>query len=570
MISRKHLSQNIAFGLFRLLSLSVVGILFAILGFIIYKGIGVIDWEFLTGAPTDGMTSGGILPAIVGTFCLMTGSALFAFPVGVMSGIYMNEYAPKGWIVRFIRMMTNNLSGIPSIVFGLFGMALFVNYMDFGDSILAGSLTLGLLSLPLVIRTTEEALKAIPDNLREGSRALGATKQQTIWHVILPMGMPNIITGLILALGRVSGETAPILFTCAAYFLPQLPGSIFDQCMALPMNVLLGWHIQTIIVVTSVAIVLYSMLGGMKAVIWTEAIQGIILIGGALVCMFILLFDMPGGPVQTFSIAMEDGKFSLGSFGSSLSESTFWVCLIYGIFTNLQNYGIDQSYVQRYHTAKNEKEAKFSALFGGYLFIPVSAVFFMIGTGLYAFYKVHPGILPDGVGADYVFPFFIVNELPVGLTGLLIASIFAAGMSTIATSVTSSSTIILTDYYQRFRKHAGNRERMLVLKLSSVGVGVAGILVAFAFMSVQSALDAWWALASIFSGGMLGLFLLGYISRKARNFDAVLGVVCGVILVCWIVISPFVHANLAIVFGTLLIFLVGFLSANLLNKRRCK
>lgn len=361
------------------------------------------------------------------------------------------------------------------------------------------------------------------------------------------------------------------IYASSCYLLTQIArtGSIL-YLLALPMNVLLGWNIQTIIIVTSVAIVLYSMLGGMKAVIWTEAIQGIILIGGALVCMFILLFDMPEGPAQTFSIAMEDGKFSLGSFGSSLSESTFWVCLIYGIFTNLQNYGIDQSYVQRYHTAKNEKEAKFSALFGGYLFIPVSAVFFMIGTGLYAFYKVHPGVLPDGVGADYVFPFFIVNELPVGLTGLLIASIFAAGMSTIATSVTSSSTIILTDYYQRFRKHAGNRERMLVLKLSSVGVGVAGILVAFAFMSVQSALDAWWALASIFSGGMLGLFLLGYISRKARNFDAVLGVVCGVILVCWIVISPFVHANLAIVFGTLLIFLVGFLSANLFNKRRCK
>ncbi len=361
------------------------------------------------------------------------------------------------------------------------------------------------------------------------------------------------------------------IYASSCYLLTQIArtGSIL-YLLALPMNVLLGWHIQTIIVVTSVAIVLYSMLGGMKAVIWTEAIQGIILIGGALVCMFILLFDMPGGPAQTFSIAMEDGKFSMGSFGSSLSESTFWVCLIYGVFTNLQNYGIDQSYVQRYHTAKSEKEAKFSALFGGYLFIPVSAVFFMIGTGLYAFYKVHPGVLPDGVGADYVFPFFIVNELPVGLTGLLIASIFAAGMSTIATSVTSSSTIILTDYYQHFRKHAGNRERMLVLKLSSVGVGVAGILVAFAFMSVQSALDAWWALASIFSGGMLGLFLLGYISRKARKFDAVLGVVCGVILVCWIVISPFVHANLAIVFGTLLIFLVGFLSANLFNKRRCK
>lgn len=206
MVNRKHLSQNMAFGLFRLLSLSVVGILFAILGFIIYKGIGVINWEFLTTAPTNGMTAGGILPAIVGTFCLMAGSALFAFPVGVMSGIYMNEYVPKGWVVRFIRMMTNNLSGIPSIVFGLFGMALFVNYMDFGDSILAGSLTLGLLSLPLVICTTEEALKAIPDSMREGSRALGATKLQTIWHVILPMGMPNIITGLILALGACFGR----------------------------------------------------------------------------------------------------------------------------------------------------------------------------------------------------------------------------------------------------------------------------------------------------------------------------------------------------------------------------
>ena len=224
MIDRKHLSQRIAFGTFRLLSLTVVGILFAILGFIIYKGIGVISWEFLTTAPKDGMTAGGIWPAIVGTFYLMIGSALFAFPVGVMSGIYMNEYAPKGWIVRFIRMMTN------------FGMALFVNYMGFGDSILAGSLTLGLLCVPLVIRTTEEALKAIPDTLREGSRALGATKLQTIWHVILPMAMPNVITGLILALGRVSGETAPILFTCAAYFLPQLPTSILDQCMALPYH----------------------------------------------------------------------------------------------------------------------------------------------------------------------------------------------------------------------------------------------------------------------------------------------------------------------------------------------
>lgn len=234
---KKKTTQRIAFGIFSSFSLTIVLVLVAILGFIVYKGIGVISWDFLTTGPTDGMTKGGIWPAIVGTFYLMVGSALFAFPVGIMSGIYMNEYAPKGSkVVRFIRVMTNNLSGIPSIVFGLFGMALFVNYLDFGDSILAGSLTLGLLSLPVVIRTTEESLKAIPDSIREGSLALGATKLQTIRRVVLPMGMPNIITGLILALGRVSGETAPILFTCAAYFLPQLPTSVFDQCMALPYH----------------------------------------------------------------------------------------------------------------------------------------------------------------------------------------------------------------------------------------------------------------------------------------------------------------------------------------------
>ena len=234
--AKKRMSQKVAFTVFRVLSLMIVFVLFAILGFIIYKGAGVLNWDFLTEAPSDGMTSGGIFPAIAGTLLLMTGSALVAFPVGIMSGIYMNEYASRGWVVKFIRLMTNNLSGVPSIVFGLFGMALFVKYLGFGDSILAGSLTLGLLSLPLVIRTTEEALKDIPDGIREGSLALGATKLQTIWKVVLPMAMPRIITGLILSLGRVSGETAPILFTCAAYFFPQLPASVFDQCMALPYH----------------------------------------------------------------------------------------------------------------------------------------------------------------------------------------------------------------------------------------------------------------------------------------------------------------------------------------------
>ena len=209
---------------------------FLILGFIIIQGGKVISWDFLTEAPADGMTAGGIFPAIVGTLYLVLGSSLISFPIGIMSGIYMNEYATNGKIIRFIRIMTNNLSGVPSVVFGLFGMSLFVVTLGWGDSIIAGSFTLALMSLPLIIRTTEEALKSIDDSFRHGSLALGATKLQTIRRVVLPMAFPNIITGLILSIGRVSGETAPILFTVAAYFLPQLPGSIFDQCTALPYH----------------------------------------------------------------------------------------------------------------------------------------------------------------------------------------------------------------------------------------------------------------------------------------------------------------------------------------------
>lgn len=233
---KKRTSQKFAFGFFTLLSYLVVAILFVILGFIIIKGGSVISWDFLTKAPEEGMTKGGIFPAIVGTFYLIAGSSIISFPIGIMSGIYMNEYATNGKVVRFIRIMTNNLSGVPSVVFGLFGMSLFVNALGWGDSIIAGSFTLALMSLPLIIRTTEEALKSIDDSFRHGSLALGATKLQTIRRVVLPMAFPNIITGLILSVGRVSGETAPILFTVAAYFLPQLPESIFDQCMALPYH----------------------------------------------------------------------------------------------------------------------------------------------------------------------------------------------------------------------------------------------------------------------------------------------------------------------------------------------
>ena len=255
--------------------------------------------------------------------------------------------------------------------------------------------------------------------------------------------------------------------------------------------------------------------------------------------------------------------------------STFWVCLIYGVFINLQNYGIDQNYVQRYHAAKTDKDARFSALFGGYLFIPVSALFFLIGTALYSYYTANPDLLPTEIAQkpDYVFPYFIVNGLPVGLRGLLIASIFAAGMSTVSTSVTSAATIILTDYYKPFTKGKTDKHHVAVLRISSVIVGVLGIIVAIAMLSVESIIDAWWKLSSIFSGGMLGLFLLGCVSRRINRVGALIGCICGVLVIAWISLAglwnlPGIHLHeyLAIVLGTCTIFLVGFLLTFLLKE----
>lgn len=232
----KNISQFMAFSLFRAMGYSILFILLLILGYIIVNGYPAISWQFLSGMPESGMMKGGIFPAIVGTLCLVSGSMIIAFPLGVLSGIYLHEYAGKGYPKQFLDLMTSNLAGVPSIIFGLFGMALFVNRLKFGDSILAGSLTLALLVLPVIIRTTEEALAAVDYNYRNASYALGADKLYTIRKVVLPIAFPNIITGLILSIARVSGETAPILFTVAAYFLPRLPTGIYDQVMALPYH----------------------------------------------------------------------------------------------------------------------------------------------------------------------------------------------------------------------------------------------------------------------------------------------------------------------------------------------
>jgi SSS family solute:Na+ symporter len=376
------------------------------------------------------------------------------------------------------------------------------------------------------------------------------------------------------------------MYASVCYILTQLmrTGAIL-MLLALPLNVLFGWDIKAIIIITGFMVMLYSILGGITAVIWTDAIQGIILITGAVVCAVILLFSMPEGPGQLFEIAKANNKFSLGSFGTSLKESTFWVVLIYGLFINLQNYGIDQNFVQRYMTTNSDKEAKSSALFGSLLYIPVSLVFFFIGTALFCYYTAQPDLLPEelrmaGAG-DKVFPYFIATGLPAGITGLLIAAIFAAGMSTVSTSLNSTATIVLTDYYKRYvNKNASEKSSMRVLYISSTITGVLGIIIALSLVGVESALDAWWSLASIFSGGMLGLFLLGYISKKARKVDAIIGVIIGVLVIIWMSLSPIYfiegkslafrspfHTNLTIVFGTMTIFLVGFLMVKLFNKK---
>jgi len=373
------------------------------------------------------------------------------------------------------------------------------------------------------------------------------------------------------------------IYASVCYILTQImrTGAIL-LLLALPLNALFGWNIKTIIIVTGIAVTAYSMLGGIQAVVWTDAIQGIILIFGALTCALILTFSMPEGPGQVFEIAAANHKFSLGSFGASLSDSTFWVVLIYGLFINLQNYGIDQNYVQRYMTTSSLKKAKSSALFGALLYLPVSLIFFYIGTALFSYYTAQPDLLPAELkvagSGDKVFPHFIVNGLPVGITGLLIASIFAAGMSTVSTSVNSTATIILSDYYLRYFKNANEKSSMKVLYISSGIFGVLGIIIALSLVGVESVLDAWWSLASIFSGGMLGLFLLAFLSKTVRNIDAAVGVIVGALVIIWMSLSPLYftegnllafkssfHSNLTIVIGTLVIFLVGFISLKLFS-----
>lgn len=229
-------SQKIAFFLLFLATLLIVVPVGLIVVIIIQKGLPAINWQFLSDIPRQGMRAGGIFPAIIGTFYLVFGSIVFALPIGLLAAIYLSEYAKDNLLNRIIKLAIVNLAGVPSVVYGLFGLALFVVFLKFGASILSGSLTLGIMILPIIITTSREALESVPQSFREVSLSLGASKWQTIRHIVLPNAIPGILTGTILGLGRAAGETAPILFTVAAFYLPRLPKSIFDQAMALPYH----------------------------------------------------------------------------------------------------------------------------------------------------------------------------------------------------------------------------------------------------------------------------------------------------------------------------------------------
>ncbi len=359
--------------------------------------------------------------------------------------------------------------------------------------------------------------------------------------------------------------------------------------LALPLNQLLGWDIKTIILLIGTLTTIYTCLGGIEGVIWTDAIQSVVLVSGAVTCAIMLPLRMPNGPAQLFQIAGDAHKFSLGGFGASVSGSTFWVVLIYGLFINLQNFGIDQTFVQRYHTARSDTEAVKSVWIGAMMYIPVSALFFFIGTGLYAYYTAHPEQLPAGIKAniehgkaDQVFPFFIVNVLPRGVTGLLIAAVFSGAMSTLSSNLNSAATLTFSDFYQRFvRPNPTTRQSMTVLYGSTLGWGVLGTGTALAMIRLAGGiLDAWWVMAGIFSGGMLGLFLLGMVCRRATGAAGATGVAVGCVVIFWLVVSPLkiwpaalstvrnpFNEVLTIVVGTITVLVTGLLATFVLDAR---
>jgi SSS family solute:Na+ symporter len=387
-------------------------------------------------------------------------------------------------------------------------------------------------------------------------------------------------------------------YAVICFLLTQLArmGTVFFG-IALSLQAMTGYHMQAIMVAMGIIIIIYTVLGGMEAVIWTEVVQAVIKTLGAFIILYFIIGKMPGGISHIIAIGTTDSKFSLGSFRPDFTRSTFWVIFFYGIFINLNNFGMDQNYVQRYQATGSAKKAAGSLWLCVKLYLPVSLLFFFIGTSLYAWYQVHPEMLeavrlraaaerlpintsateiaafastlqPPDFG-DKVLPDFMVNVLPVGITGIIVSAILSAAMSTISSGMNASATVFTFDIYKRYiKKDLTNRQTLNILLRSTFIIGILAIVTGIAMIGVKSILDTWWQLSGIFAAGMLGLFLLGLVSRQTKNAEAMIALIIGLLVIAWMTFPAMIpdqlaflrstlNTNMVIVIGTLSIFLAG-------------
>lgn len=393
-------------------------------------------------------------------------------------------------------------------------------------------------------------------------------------------------------------------YAVICFLLTQLArmGSIFFG-IALSLQALTGYSMQMIMIVMGVCIVIYTVMGGIEAVIWTEVVQAVVKTFGALLILYLIISNMPGGVSKVVEIGKAANKFSLGSFSPDFFSSSFWVVLLYGFFINLNNFGMDQNYVQRYHTASSSKAASKSIWLCVWLYVPASLMFFVIGSCLYAYYEVNPDLiqsikhqvaverLPVNSSAaaidqmqkslqpadygDKIMPHFMVTKIPAGLVGLIVSAILSAAMSTISSGMNSSATVFTVDIYQRyFKPGITEKQNLTLLHIATVVFGLLGMGTGIAMIGVKSILDVWWELSGIFAAGMLGLFLLGIVSRQTKNHEALIATMIGIIVIIWMTFSPHLpeqyeflrnplNKNMIIVIGTLTIFLVGILLTKL-------
>ncbi len=388
------------------------------------------------------------------------------------------------------------------------------------------------------------------------------------------------------------------VYAVICFLLTQIArmGSVFFG-IALSLQALTGLSMKAIMVVMGISIILYTVSGGIKAVIWTEVVQAIIKTLGALLIIYLVVSSIPGGFDKIVEIGKADHKFSLGSFSLNLTEPTFWVILFYGFFINLNNFGMDQNYIQRYHAATSTKQAAKSVWLCVGIYVPASFLFFVIGSCLYAYYSQHPDLilslkhqvaierLPATASAtevsafmnkltpadygDKIMPHFMVTKIPAGLVGIIVAAILSAAMSTISSGMNSSATVFTIDIYKRyFKPQLSDKSILNILHVGTVLFGFAGMAAGIAMIGVKSILDLWWQLSGIFAAGMLGLFLLGIISRQTRNHEAIIASIIGVLVILWLTFPALIpeqyatlrstlNTNMIIVAGTLAIFLTG-------------